>query len=277
MGLNSEHRKRDLEIPVIRQKLMKAIEEDFLSDKNVLCLFYGGSIGNGNTDLYSDIDLRVVVKDDVFELYRQNKKERAAKWGSTLFYEDFPWASHSVAHFRGFIKVDSFYYIQHDIQPSVWLKNIEIVHDTDGFMKEIQLMSNQLKYEPSIEEFDLWRSKILANTHEVYRGVMRGEFFYALDCLDSLRLLMTSGWFMEAGIQPNNPGYWAKLEGGRSRLKDWQVSMLQSWMSSREPNEIIDTMKKMVPEFLRLHKELCRKFRIEDDQQQLDEIFNMVL
>jgi hypothetical protein len=257
--------------------LRKAIEEDFLNDENVLCLFYGGSIGNGNTDLYSDIDLRVVVKDEVFELYRQNKKQRAAKWGTILFYEDFPWASHSVAHFKGFIKVDSFYYVKKDIQPSVWLQNIEIVHDANGFMKETQLLSNQLTYKASIEEFDLWRNKFFANTHEVYRGVMRGEYFYALNCLDSLRLLLTNGWFMEAGLQPNNPGYWAKVEGERSRLQDWQVSLLQSWKSSREPLDIMDTLKEMVPEFLRLHHTLSRMFDIEEERQLIDEIFNMIL
>lgn len=36
---------------------MKKIEDDLLNDPNILVVFYGGSIGNQNTDLYSDIDL----------------------------------------------------------------------------------------------------------------------------------------------------------------------------------------------------------------------------
>ncbi|MGB8001523.1 MAG: hypothetical protein WCF60_15710, partial [Anaerobacillus sp.] len=63
MGFETKHSKRDKEIPKHRQNLLDAIEKDLLNDENVLAVFYGGSIGNQNTDLFSDIDLRVVVKD----------------------------------------------------------------------------------------------------------------------------------------------------------------------------------------------------------------------
>lgn len=52
---------------------MNAIERDLINDDNVLALFYGGSIGSENTDLYSDIDLRVVVKPEKIEGYISNK------------------------------------------------------------------------------------------------------------------------------------------------------------------------------------------------------------
>ncbi|WP_367802182.1 nucleotidyltransferase domain-containing protein [Brevibacillus laterosporus] len=48
---------------------MNRIEQDLLKDSNILSVFYGGSIGNQNTDLYSDIDLRIVVKDEFYEEY----------------------------------------------------------------------------------------------------------------------------------------------------------------------------------------------------------------
>lgn len=136
MGLESKHRERDLNLPKHRQKLIEAIEIDLKNDCNVLAVFYGGSIGAQNTDLYSDIDLRLVVKEEVFEEYRLNKKQRAKNWGTVLFFEDYPWATHSVAHYDYFIKVDSFYYKMNDMKPSVWLQNIKIVHDPTGLMKE---------------------------------------------------------------------------------------------------------------------------------------------
>lgn len=95
------------------------MSQDLINDENVLSVFYGGSIGNGNTDIYSDIDLRIVVKDEEFERYRKNKKERAKNWGEVLYFEDFPWATHGVAHYDTFIKVDTFYYKTVDIQPSI--------------------------------------------------------------------------------------------------------------------------------------------------------------
>lgn len=49
---------------------------------------------------------------------------------------------------------------------------------------------------------------------------------------------MAAAWYMEAGYQPNTFGDWAKLEGDRSKLLDWQLKLLKQWHSSREPNEI---------------------------------------
>ncbi|PWW26641.1 hypothetical protein DFO73_110215 [Cytobacillus oceanisediminis] len=69
MGLETKHKSRDLEVPKHRQVLLNSIEQDLLNDENVLAVFYGGSLGNQNTDVYSDIDLRIVVKDEVFEEY----------------------------------------------------------------------------------------------------------------------------------------------------------------------------------------------------------------
>ncbi|MEW9502440.1 hypothetical protein [Jeotgalibacillus marinus] len=277
MGLETKHRERDLEIPKHRQNLINAIQKDLLGDDNVLAVFYGGSLGNENTDLYSDIDLRIVVKDVVFEEYRLNKKQRAKNWGNVLYYEDFPWATHSVAHFKGFIKVDTFYYTVKDVKPSVWLQNIKIVHDTTGLLKDVLDTSNKLIYEPTVEEIEIWRTRFFAYVHEAYRGVMRQEFYNALSYLDALRLSITTAWYMEAGLQPNNFGYWAKLEGKRSKLQDWQLTLLEQWNSSRESDEIMSVIKSMVPEFIRVHKNLCKKYELEEYPDLVDEILNMVL
>ena len=146
MGFKTGHEERDNELPMVRQQLKAAIERDLVDDNNITSVFYGGSIGTGNTDLYSDIDLRIIVKEEAFEQYRLNKKERAKNWGTVMFYEDFPWVAHSVAHYKGFIKVDSFYYTEKDIQPSVWYKELEIVYDRENFMRRIQRESKDLSY-----------------------------------------------------------------------------------------------------------------------------------
>jgi len=271
-----ETKQRDLDIPKHRQNLIKELELDLINDNNVLAVFYGGSIANQNTDLYSDIDLRIVIKDEVFEEYRLNKKQRANKWGNVLFFEDFPWATYSIAHYDSFIKVDSFYYKTKDIQPSVWLQNIKIVHDNTGLVKTVLEKSMSLSYKPTIEEVDIWRSKFFAYVHEAYRRIMRKEIYYALHCLDNLRLSMTTAWYMEAGIHPNTFGDWAKLEGKRSKLCDWQLALLEQWFSNRQPVEIMSAIKSMLPEFKRVHKSLCNKLGLEEDPEWVDTILNMV-
>ncbi|WP_087999561.1 aminoglycoside 6-adenylyltransferase [Gottfriedia solisilvae] len=274
MGL--ETKQRDLDIPKHRQNLINELELDLINDNNVLAVFYGGSIANQNTDLYSDIDLRIVVKDELFEEYRLNKKQRAKKWGNVLFFEDFPWATYSIAHYDSFIKVDSFYYKTIDIQPSVWLQNIKNVHDTTELVKTVLEKSMSLSYKPTIEEVEVWRSKFFAYVHEAYRRIMRKETYYALHCLDNLRLSMTTAWYMEAGIQPNTFGDWAKLEGKSSKLCDWQLALLEQWFSNREPIEIMKAIKNMVPEFKRVHKSLCNKLGLEEDPEWVETILNMV-
>ncbi|MDM5317278.1 aminoglycoside 6-adenylyltransferase [Fictibacillus sp. b24] len=278
MGFESIQAKfeaRDRDLPKQRNILMRAIEQDLFNDENVLAVFYGGSIGNQNTDLYSDIDLRIVVKDEVFEEYRSRKKERAKKWGTVLFYEDFPWTTYSVAHYDSFIKVDTFYYKKRDLQPSVWLQHIKIVHDPETLAELVRQKSLQLSYSPTAEEVELWRTKFFAYVHEIYRRVMRNEIYYALSCLDNLRFSMATGWYMAKGAQPNTFGDWAKIEGKRSQLADWQINLLQQWHSSRE--EIFSVMKSIIIEFKKVHKELCEIVDIKYDQRWEETILDLVL
>lgn len=277
MGLENKHRKRDLKIPEHRQTMLKEIEQDLIRDENVLAVFYGGSIGKRNTDLYSDIDLRIVVKDEVFEEYRLNRKERAKNWGKVLYFEDFPWATYSVAHYDTFIKVDTFYYKIIDIKPSVWLQNICIVYDKTGFMGEILIKSKKLFYRPTVQEVEIWRTKFFAYVHEAFRRVNRQEMYYTLNCLDNLRMSMATAWYMDRGLQPNAFGDWAKYEGERSELESWQLSLLADWHSSREPKELMDVIEKIIPEFKKTHKSLCEKVEIEEEPEWVDKILGMVL
>ncbi|WP_210608063.1 aminoglycoside 6-adenylyltransferase [Priestia flexa] len=275
MGLETNRRDRDLAIPKHREYLLNAIEKDILSDENIVGVFYGGSVENKNTDLYSDVDLRIVVKDEVFEEYRLNKKQRAQNWGKVLFFEDFPWSTYSIAHYDTFIKVDTFYYKVKDVHPSVWLQNIKIVRDTNSLLKNVLEKSAILSYSPSVQEVEIWRTKFFAYVHEIYRRVMRKEIYYALHCLDNLRLSMVTGWYMDAGFQPNTFGDWAKLEGSRSKLMGWQLSLLEQWYSSRDPDEIFNVVKSLIPEFSRVHKNLCEKLEIEENATLVDEILNI--
>ncbi|SEQ94551.1 hypothetical protein SAMN05216232_3755 [Virgibacillus subterraneus] len=278
MGFVINHEERDLELPNYRKKLMKAIENDFLNDDNVLALFYGGSIGNENADLYSDIDLRVVVKPEKIEEYISNKKKRPQRWGNVLYFEDMnPFSIYTVVHYECFIKVDTFYYKPDDIRPSVWLKNIKIIKDKDDMIAGILKRSMTLTYEPSFDEFELWRTKFFAHLHEAYRRVMRNEYYYALNCIDSLRLSMATAWYMNAGVQPNAFGDWAKYEGNRSKLENWQKTLLESWECGRNKNEIKNVMKSIVHEFRKVHGSLCDKLAIEENPIWVEKIIGKVI
>jgi hypothetical protein len=194
-----------------------------------------------------------------------------------LYYEDFPWATYSVAHYDTFIKVDTFYYKLKDIQPSVWLQNFSIVYDKTGFMEDVLEKSNNISYRPTVQEFEIWRTKFFAYVHEAYRRVNRKELYYALSCLDNLRMSMIMGWYMDKGIQLNSFGDWAKLEGERSELEGWQLALLADWHSGREPDDIMNVIKNIIPEFKKTHKRLCEKLDIKENTEWVDKILGMVL
>lgn len=276
MGLETKN-ERNVNLPKHRLELMEAIELDLINDENVLAVFYGGSIGTQEMDMFSDIDLRIVVKDEMYEEFRLKKKERAKNWGNVLFYEDFHWANYSTAHYTHFLKVDSFYYKLIDLKPSVWLQKLKIVYDPTGLIQDVLTKSSPLSYHPSVQELEHWRTKFFAYLHESYRRVMRNEIYYALHNIDNLRLSMITAWYMEAGIQPNTFGDWAKLEGARSKLNDQQLLLLEQWHSSREPNNILMVMKSIVPEFIKIHKKLCIQYGLEENPAWVKEIVDMVI
>lgn len=276
-ALRKMYKKRDEELPLQRKKLMRTIEQDLVADNNVLAVFYGGSIGKGNTDFYSDIDLRIVVQDADFEKFRQNKKQRAMNWGNVLFFEDFPWTNYSIAHYDSFIKVDTFYYKKKDLHPSIWMQHLKIVYDPEGHVNSINQQSLQLSYTPSVEELEIWRTKFFAYVHEFYRRIMRSEFSYAKQCLENMIYSMVSGWYMNAGLQPNTFGDWSKVEGKSSPLADWQRMLLTNWRYTSNEEDMLRVFKNILPEFQKLHKKLCEIVEITYEQKWEDEILKKVL
>lgn len=60
VGFHWKHEEQDLQLPKFRKRLIEAIANVGMQDDHIIGVFYGGSIGNQSTDLYSDIDLRKV-------------------------------------------------------------------------------------------------------------------------------------------------------------------------------------------------------------------------
>ncbi|MDR7072398.1 aminoglycoside 6-adenylyltransferase [Fictibacillus barbaricus] len=275
VGFVSKYQKRDQALPKKLIRLQEAIHEDLTNDPQIIAYFYGGSLANNSTDCYSDIDLRIVINEDFYETYRKNKKERARKWGDVLFYEDYPNATHSVAHYKEFIKVDSFYYKPKDLYPSVYMKQAMIVFDRYGIVSDIMEKSQAIHYVLSVEEFEIWRGKYFAHMHEVYRRVMREELYYALSSLDKMRCSIAIGWDMEMDRVPNALGDWSKYEGKRTPLKSSQLSLLESWDCTRNPHQIFHVLKSLNLEFKRVHKVLCEKLEINENTEWVDEIIQL--
>lgn len=277
MGFVSKHLKRDESLPKHRDVILRNALKDLKSDSNVLAIYLGGSLAKGYIDNYSDVDLHTIVTSEKRSDFIKDKRNRAKKWGEVLFYEDFnPSSPFVVTHYDCFVKVDSWYHSHKEIVPSIWLKGLKVLYDPTNIISNVIKESTNLVYKPSSEEVEFWRGKLLAFIHETYRAVMRDEIYYALSNLDRIRWLMVSGWYMEIEEHLDSSyGIWTKLEGKRSKLNPWQLSLLQSWDCCRNSNEIMKKMISILPEFLRLNKYLSKKVEIEANEDLIKKVIEM--
>lgn len=273
----TRHANRDMRLPKVRRGMLNEITEKLIASTSIEGIFLGGSIAKNNEDIYSDIDLRIIVQEDEFDTFVLDKQRIASSFGDVLFFEDMnPRAPFTIAHYSTFMKVDMFIYTFSRLQPSIWLKNMKIVYDPTGKLKEIAEQSNQLTYEVTREEVEKWRGKVFAYIHEVYRRALREEYFYALTMINNLRSFAVMGWNMEVERHGNEAWDWSKIEGERSQLAPWQLTMLASWNCDRNQEAIMSTLTAMIPELRRLYSVLSHKAGM-DDMDKFDEIVSMVL
>ncbi|WP_226641624.1 aminoglycoside 6-adenylyltransferase [Mesobacillus subterraneus] len=279
MGLVSKHLERDLALPKHRDILLESALMDLTSDSNVLAIYQAGSLARGNFDDYSDIDLHIIVDPVQKANFIKNKRNRAAKWGNVLFYEDFnPASPVVVTHYDSFVKIDSWYHSPEEVEPSIWLKGYKVLYDPNNIIRDVIQESSNIVYKPTADEVEFWRGKLLAFIHETYRAVMRGEIYYALSNLDRVRWLIASGWYMEMEEHLDSPyGVWSKIEGNRSKLEQGQLALLKSWECSRDPDQIIKTMASIVPEIYRLNKHLSKQVDIDEDEEHMRKVIGMVI
>jgi predicted nucleotidyltransferase len=274
----SKHIIRDEKLPEVRDKMLTDIIDNLKKKSGVEAIFLGGSLANDNHDIYSDIDLRIVVSEDRFNEYIGIKQQVVSEFGEILFYEDlYPGAPYTIAHYSNFIKIDMFIYTFSRFTPSIWFQKMKIIFDPSGQLQHIKEQSNIIMYKVTKDDIEKWRGKVFSYIHEVYRRVMREEYYYALSMMNNLRSCMVSGWNMEAERHSNDLWDWSKIEGSRSQLDKWQLEMLERWFCKRDKEDIMQTLSRIIPEFRKLHRVLCDRTGLENEEQKLDRIINQVL
>lgn len=275
----SKHVERDRELPKVREALLENVLTDLTKDEHVLAIYLAGSLGRGDFDHYSDIDLHVIVKPDKKQDFIENKRRRAANWGNVLFYEGASGGTPVVvSHYDCFIKVDSWYKTLDEVVPSVWLKGIKPLYDPSQILAPVLEEVAKLTIDLEKDDVSFWKTKVLAFIHETYRASMRNELYYALSNLDRVRWLIADGWFMEMDKHLDSSyGVWSKVEGERSQLQEWQLSLLASWSCGRDAGEIMQSIESMYPELLRLNKALCDKVGMDHEEEKFKRIIHMVI
>ena len=250
-----------------RKSLLNMAVDFYKSMPETEAIFLSGSIPAKTADLFSDIDLRVVVIEDSLKEVLRNKLEYPKLFGNLLFNEwgsDFN--SMCVSHYSNFIKMDILYLSSKALNPSPWFSiPIEILYDPKGYIHRLVADSSNLAFTTSDEEVNRVFCKILANIHEIYRRAHRGELIYALSMLDTLRqyLIKVDDWLCERC----SPGY--SMSKCEKRISQPLKDLLYSSYIAPDIKEImgcIENFKKYVLAQLPLLK---KKFILTERYQEI--------
>lgn len=247
-----------------RTRIKEAIVIKLQKDRDIIGIYLGGSLAKGTEDEFSDIDLRIVVEEGVS---KQDKlSELLDDRNDVLFIESwFP--SFAVIHFDCFVKLDLFVYYQSQLNADIWLKEIKILKDTEGFLEKLKSNSEKLAYLPTQEEFEAIVYKYLAHLHELYRRYQRKEYHYVQQSFLSMQHCLVSLFHINGGIPANNPGDWSKYEGGRSVLtQDKQDFILK--LSQTVYDQIPSILDSLNNEIEQTAKETAEKYHLEFKQDQ---------
>ncbi|MBO0437555.1 hypothetical protein [Vagococcus fluvialis] len=230
----------DSNLPVDRDRLKNRLIRLVKEDEEILGCFFSGSIGTKTEDNYSDIDARIIVKDNINLKRKQVEIIRAI--GKYLFIEKLEEKS-SIIHYDTFIKLDLFVYTVEDLTPSIWMKNIAIVKDF-GLLEDLSKKSQSLSYSITQKEFDELINNYYADYFELYRCWKREEYNYLDHLILSMKHCLVSMWYVSKGFVPNPAMDWAKYEGRKTKLTHLEANFILSY-TPFELEQLEEFTKKM--------------------------------
>ncbi len=219
----------DSNLPVDRDRLKNRLIRLVKEDEEILGCFFSGSIGTKTEDNYSDIDARIIVKDGINLKRKQVGIIRSI--GQYLFIEKLEERS-SIIHYDTFIKLDLFIYTVDELEPSIWMKEINIVKDF-GLLEELCEKSQRLSYSITQREFDQLLHSYYADYFELYRCWKREEYNYLEHLTLSMKHCLVSMWYVSKGYAPNPEMDWAKYEGRKTKLSHLETNFILSFTPCR--------------------------------------------
>ncbi|EOW0829727.1 nucleotidyltransferase domain-containing protein [Staphylococcus aureus] len=254
---------------IILKKHKQILEQYIFSSKSVLGAFYGGSIARDDSDIYSDIDLRILVDESLDK--SKILIEFINLFEDKLFIENQD-DGFVVLHLNNLLKIDIFVFYAKDLSPNIWLSNICIIKDNENFLEYIKFNSeNVVRVTP--ERIISVSNKFLAYLIESYKRYERNETFYVVYSINMMSNILCHLWYLRSGKEPNVIGDWSKYEGDRTKLNDNEIRTLNDILSKSyfEQREILSK------EFLKVLSDIDKKYNFntfKDKEYIVNLIFN---
>ena len=163
------------------KEIMSRLEDAIIPRPEIIGALYSGSIGRGDYDEHSDIDLYTVVKDEDYDKIFPQMPAWMAEVGeikyrinrshcnSWVFFIDDDWA-----------KVDVAVYKRSELKPKFEYRGIKIVKDHEGLLAEVQKLSIDLPSDIPKNHFHGWLNECRDGQIYTARHCARGWIMSAV-------------------------------------------------------------------------------------------------
>lgn len=163
---------------MIQKEALEVISSSLMKDPLVQTVFVKGSIGRGEEDEHSDIDLYCLIREEDEAEFLMNRLEHLRKYRDLLFYEDFfIIAPQIIAVYDNLLHVDLFTVTEKTFKEKDYFK---VLYDPKGLMDKFRMSQNLLL---SIEEFDGHAYDVAWYLFQYRKAFKRGNDIWAVEML----------------------------------------------------------------------------------------------
>ncbi|UTR10744.1 nucleotidyltransferase domain-containing protein [Evansella sp. LMS18] len=162
----------------MQKEALKLISASLVKDHTVQAVFVKGSIGRGEDDEYSDIDLYCLVDDEDEKEFLANRLKHLEAYRKVLFHEDlFIIAPQIIAVYDNLLHVDLFTVTEKTFKEKDYFK---VIYDPYGLLEKFQASQNLFLTQ---EEFDSHAYDVAWFLFQYRKAVQRDNDLWAVEML----------------------------------------------------------------------------------------------
>jgi predicted nucleotidyltransferase len=139
---------------MILEDAVAAISNSLKQDKRVQSIFLKGSIGRGEQDEYSDIDMYCLVNEEDVEEFNQSRIQHLASYNKLLFHDDiFIVAPQILAVYENLVHVDLFTVTEHTYIEKDFIKVLyDPYNKLDKFKQNQNLKLSGVEFQDAVDD-----------------------------------------------------------------------------------------------------------------------------
>lgn len=161
-----------------QEEAVEVISKSLMEDEHVLAIFLKGSMGRGEHDAYSDIDLYVLVEESHMNSFLETRLNHLRAYRSILFFEDyFIIAPQIIAVFDNLLHIDLFTVTEKTFKEKDYFN---VIYDPYYKLKPFEASQNLRLTD---DEFDDSAYDTAWFLFQYNKARLRGNDFWAVDML----------------------------------------------------------------------------------------------